>query len=166
MRVHKEHRIECTPQRFFELMFDPEVERRMSIEGMGNQDLQLLERSVDRSPWRMRCRITPRDNLPGFVRKLVGAVFTLEEERTYQPGTDQAQGTMTPSALRDKVRMVYTLRLVPEGHGACRRIMDWEVEVRLFGVGGSIEQFAAAEIERGLDASARFLNQLLRTQTA
>lgn len=33
MRVHKEHRIECTPQRFFDLL-DPEVERRTSIDGM------------------------------------------------------------------------------------------------------------------------------------
>jgi hypothetical protein len=60
--------------------------------------------------------------------------------------------------------MSYDMRVVPDGEGACKRHMDWEVEVKIFGIGGQIEKFALAEIERGLDASARFLNGVARAE--
>src|SRR5689334_3931243 len=130
MRVHKEHRIDCTPERFHEISFDADLERRMSLEAMANQDFQILERSVDGPTWRLRTRIVPKDNMPGFIKKLVGGAFAMEEERTLDRATGRARGVMTPSALRDKVRMGYELRVEPDGAGACRRIMDWEVEVK------------------------------------
>jgi hypothetical protein len=41
--------------------------------------------------------------------------------------------------------------------------MEWEVEVKVFGLGGQIEKFAASEIERGMESSATFMNQYAKT---
>jgi hypothetical protein len=59
--------------------------------------------------------------------------------------------------------MGYTIRLIEAGENAVRRIMEWEVEVKVFGLGGQIEKFAASEIERGMDSSATFMNQYAKT---
>lgn len=159
MRVQREHRIEMPMARYIELMFDPEFDKRMNLEAMNSQAYQNLERSVDGPSWVMRSKITPQDNMPGFLKKLLGGSFYFDERRTHQKGSDTASGELTPSSLKDKVRMTYKIRLVPDGENACRRIMEWDVEVKIFGVGGQIEKFAAGEMERGMDVSARFFNQ-------
>ena len=78
---------------------------------------------------------------------------------THQKGADSVSAVMVPSVMRDKLKMSYTMRVVPKGDSACLRVMDWEVEVKVFGIGGRIEKFAAGEIERSLDASANFMNK-------
>ena len=159
MKLVKEHRINVPVARYIELAFDPSFEKRLSIEGMGNQACETLSRSVDGATWTMHTRISPPDNMPAFIKKLVGGGFSMEDRRSHNKGAMDASGELLPSALRDKVKMSYKLRLVADGDQACRRIMDWEIEVKIFGIGGQVEKFIAAEIEKGLDASARFFNQ-------
>jgi hypothetical protein len=163
MRFTKEHRIQIPASRYFELAFDPTFDKRINLEGMQIQSWDLIERNVDGPSWTLRCRITPPDNMPGFIKKLVGGSFHYEEKRTHVKGSDTITGEMTPNVLRDKLRMGYKARIVPDGDNACKRIMDWELEVKIFGVGGQIEKFASGEIERGTDASARFFNSQAAT---
>jgi hypothetical protein len=158
MRLTKEHRINLPASRYLELIFDPDFDRRLNLEGMHIQAWDLLDRNVDGPTFRMRSRVTPQDNMPGFIKKLVGSTFSYEEQRTHQKGSDTVTAEMTPNVMRDKLRMGYKLRVVPDGDKACRRIMDWEVEVKIFGLGGQIEKFALAEVEKGTDASARYVN--------
>src|SRR4051794_18867091 len=107
MRVHKEHRIECSAERFWELTFDPEFQKAMNIEAMSASSYEMLERSVEGPTWRMRSRTTPKDNMPGFIKKLVGGSFAYEDVITHDKGTDRATSAMTPSALKDKTRMSF-----------------------------------------------------------
>lgn len=159
MKLVKEHRINLPLGRYIELAFDPSFEKRISIEGMGNQACETLSHSVDGPTWTMHTRITPPDNMPAFIKKLVGGGFWMEDRRSHPKGSMEASGELVPSALRDKVKMGYKLRLISDGDQACRRIMDWDIEVKIFGIGGQVEKFIAGEIEKGLDASARFFNQ-------
>jgi hypothetical protein len=158
MRFQKEHRIELSSARFLELTFDTDFMRRMNTEAMKVQAYDSLERKVDGAVWTMKNRVTPQDNMPGFLKKLIGGGFYYEESLSHSKGSDTVTCTMQPSAMREKLRMGYTMRVRPEGDHAIRRIMEWEVEVKIFGVGGQIEKFAAAEIERGLESSAHFMN--------
>ena len=159
MKFQKVHRIQLPAARFMEIMFDHEFDKRLVVEGMNNQACDLISRSVDGPTWTLHSRVTPQDNMPAFIKKLVGGGFALEERRTHQTGSGRARGEMLPSALRDKVRMVYDVSVVPDGDVACKRVMDWDIEVKIFGLGGQIEKFIAGEIERNLDASARYINQ-------
>lgn len=158
MRIHKEHRIELPASRFLELTFDGDFQKRMNTEAMGTDNFEVLERSVEEEMWRMRNRVTPKDNMPGFLKKLIGGSFFYEEQLTRRRGEDTVTATMAPSTLKDKMTMGYEMRVVSDGDNGCRRIMDWNVEIRIFGLGGQIEKFAAAEIERGMESSARFFN--------
>ena len=159
MRFQKEHRIELPMARLIELTFSADFMHRMNIEAMKVQVYDSLERNVDGNTWTMRNRITPQDNMPGFLKKLIGGGFHYEETVTHQKGSDTVTGNMVPSVMRDKLKMNYTMRVRPDGDNACRRSMEWEVEVKIFGVGGQIEKFAAGEIDRGMEASAQYLNQ-------
>ena len=158
MRFKKEHRLNVSAARYFEIMFDSDYDKRMNLEGMNIAKWELLERNVDGTIWTMRTRVTPPDNMPGFVKKIAGDTFSYEEKRTHTKGSDTASAEMIPSVMRDKLRMAYRLQIVPDGENACKRIMDWELEVKIFAIGGQIEKFAAGEIEKGTDASARYIN--------
>jgi len=158
MRLKKEHRLNIPASRYFELMFDPEFDKKLNLEGMGIAKWELLDRNVDGASWSQRVRITPPDNMPGFVKKIVGDSFHYEERRTHQKGSDSASGEMTPNVMRDKLKMGYRMQIIPDGENACRRIMDWEIEVKIFAIGGQIEKFAMGEVEKGTDASAKFFN--------
>ena len=159
MRFQKEHRIELPMARLIELTFSADFMHRMNIEAMKVQVYDSLERNLEGSTWTMRNRITPQDNMPGFLKKLIGGGFNYEETVTHQKGSDTVTGNMVPSVMRDKLKMNYTMRVRPDGDNACRRSMEWEVEVKIFGVGGQIEKFAAGEIERSMEASAQYLSQ-------
>ena len=159
MRFSREHRIEIPASRMIELTFDPAFMKRMNVEAMKVQNYESLSRSVDGATWTMKNRITPQDNMPGFIQKLVGGGFHYEETVTHQKGADSVSAVMVPSVMRDKLKMSYTMRVVPKEDSACLRVMDWEIEVKVFGIGGQIEKFAAGEIERSLDASANFMNK-------
>lgn len=159
MRFSKEHRIEISASRLIELTFDPAFMKRLNIEAMKVQQYDPLDRNVAGAVWTMKNRITPQDNMPGFIKKLVGGGFNYEESVTHTKGSESVAAVMVPSVMRDKLRMAYTMRVIPAGENACRRIMDWEVEVKIFGIGGQIEKFAASEIERSLESSASFLSK-------
>lgn len=159
MRFQKEHRIELPMARLIELTFSADFMHRMNIEAMKVQVYDSLERNLEGNTWTMRNRITPQDNMPGFLKKLIGGGFHYEETVTHQKGSDTVTGNMVPSVMRDKLKMNYTMRVRPDGDNACRRSMEWEVEVKIFGVGGQIEKFAAGEIERSMEASAQYLSQ-------
>lgn len=159
MRFTKEHRIELPMSRVIELTFDPEFMRRMNTEAMKVQQYDSLARDVSGATWTMKNRIAPQDNMPGFIKKIVGGSFYYEESVTHQKGTGEVRANMVPSVMADKLRMGYTMRLRPDGENACIRSMDWEVEVKVMLVGGQIEKFAAGEIERGTESSAQFFNR-------
>src|SRR3954468_16857646 len=105
MRFQKEHRIELSTARFLELLFDPDFMRRVNTEAMKVQAYECLERKVDGTLWTMKNRVTPQDNMPGFLKKLIGGSFSYEESLSHQKGSDTITATMTPSAMRDKLRM-------------------------------------------------------------
>lgn len=159
MKVRTEHRIACAPHKFWELFFNPDFRRGLNMQGMAANDYMVLERETHGPSWKMRSKIVPKDNMPGFLKKLVGSAFHFEETTTYESGSNRARVQMIPSALRDKVRMNYEIQVVPDGESACKRVMEWDIEVKLFGVGGMAEKFAANEVVSGGDAGARFFNQ-------
>jgi hypothetical protein len=105
--------------------------------------------------------MVPKDNLPGFVKKLVGDRFSFEEHLVREAGSDVAICTITPSALADRAHLSYELRIVPDGENRCRRIMDWTVDIDVFAVGERLEKFAVDEIRRDLDTMARGINARL-----
>jgi hypothetical protein len=165
MKVRTEHRIDCAANKFWELWFNPDFRRGLNVKGMAANDYTILEHATHGPSWTMRSKIVPKDNMPSFLKKLVGSTFHFEETTTYEHGSNRARVQMVPSALRDKVRMNYEVHVVPDGDNACKRVIEWDVEVKLFGVGGLAEKYAANEILTGGDAGARFFNQHIGGET-
>lgn len=159
MRFTKEHRIELSASRFIECSFEPEFLKRMNLSAMGVQTFETQSRDVDGDIWTIKNRVTPADNMPGFIKKLVGQSFYYDEVVTHKKGSDTITATMTPSVLRDKFKMSYTLRVHPLGESACRRVMDWDIEIKIFGIGGQVEKFAAGQVESGLEQSASYMSK-------
>ena len=53
--------------------------KRMNVEAMKVQNYESLSRSVDGATWTMKNRITPQDNMPGFIKSSSVAAFTTKK---------------------------------------------------------------------------------------
>jgi len=159
MRLRKESRIACTPQRYWQLVLDPEFDRRHAIEALAVARYELLERSQEGDVLTLRTRHFPKRNMPRFVKKWVGEELSFETCMRVNLATNEAQATMTLSVRPDMVTMGYTMRLDPDGPGRCRSTMDWEVRIASFGA--IFEGFVISQLKPALDASARFINVAL-----
>lgn len=70
-----------------------------------------------------------------------------------------------PSLLEDKVQARGQMVIRPHGQGQCERLVDFEVGVKLFGLGGIVETFVEKTVRRGYDDSGEFLQRYLAGQT-
>lgn len=156
MRIDKEHRIACTPARFWELVFDPDFDRRQALEALQVERYELLERADDGHTLSLRTRIFPKSNMPGFVKRWVGEDLSYEACLRRELGSNEAQATMTMSVMPEKIALGYRMRVVPDGDDRCLRLMQWEV--RIASLGGIFERFVLAQLTPAMDASARFFD--------
>lgn len=66
-----------------------------------------------------------------------------------------------PSLMEDKVEAKGQMVIVPHGDGGCERIVNFEVSVKVFGLGKIVESFVEMTVRRGYDDSGEFLKSYL-----
>lgn len=99
---------------------------------------------------RMRTYIVPRVDLPGVISKLVGDTMIAYEELTiYDPATRHATVDVS-SAGGDLIKVHATSQFTEQPDGIHTHI-EIQVDVKIFGIGGMIERFIAAETKKRYD---------------
>jgi len=96
-------------------------------------------------------RELPTDELPSFVRNLVGETLALTETQDWGPvGTDGARhGTLTVDIAGAPIDLAGTLLLVPGGEGSVETV-EGDLTARVPFIGGKIEQAAAPAIQSAI----------------
>lgn len=97
-------------------------------------------------------------SLPGPVAKLLGSGFRQTEDGQFNKSTRVYQWKVTPSTIADKLREEGTLRAEERGDG-CRIIVDYELEAKVFGVGGLLESTIEKNLREEWDQIAGFYNR-------
>ncbi len=106
-------------------------------------------------------RISPDREIPGPMRKVIGADrIEYTEYIEYKWGSHQAIWRTESSILPDKVDARGTLGFEARGNGVVRWV-EGEVKVKVFGVGGLVERFVVADVEKGYDNAAGFTHKWL-----
>lgn len=155
------HEILCTADRFWSLVFDPEISSRFYLDTLGFPEYAVLDRQENDDTLNCKTSVRPKLSLPGPLLKLFGPEFRYVVDIHYDRNSGIHQWRSTPSTLADKIRCEGMARVEPCGDDRIRRIIEVEFEARIFGVGGLIESTAEKEIRESLDANAAFLNQTL-----
>lgn len=125
-------------------------------------DRELIEREQKGSHLRRVVRVAPRGReIPGPVAKVLGADrIEYTEHLDYDFGTYRGTWKTISSVLPDKVESGGTFAFQAAGDGV-KRILEGEVKVKIFGVGGMIERFIVADVEKSYDQAAGFTRDWL-----
>lgn len=166
MELEFRHDIECDAATYFDrCIFSDAFWRRVYGEVLGFPKFETLEMKTEGVRKTRTVRIEPPlAGLPAAVRKVVGERMSYVEVGTYDSQTGRYSFEVTPSTWPGKVRTDGVMWCEPRGTKQSVRIAKVTIEVRLFAVGGIIEDKIAKDLRRSYDATAAFTNRWLKEQ--
>ena len=163
MRFTVQHTYPIAADRFFtEMFFDPEYNRTLYLDGLGFGafDVEREDRDASGQVEHRTVRVQPKLNMPKPVAKLLGSAFTYREVGAMEGDAWESQ--IIPSRLADKVALRTRMTVTPVGEDTCLRTAEFDIQVRIFGVGkvfeGFIERTLRESYHKAGVHSARWLN--------
>ncbi|MEZ4472595.1 MAG: DUF2505 family protein [bacterium] len=125
--------------------------------GFGSFTVTRQEQDATGQVIRRVAQVRPTLRAPAPVAKLLGDALDLRGA-----GERDGQGrwvtTISPR-LADKITIRTTMSTVAIDGAACDRVADFEVDVRLFGLGGMVEKFVEGTLRESYEKAARFSAQ-------
>jgi len=158
-KVHLSHEINCSPEVFWKLYFDPIFTEALLREAIKVDEFKVVKQEENE---REIVRITtgkPRISAPAAVQKIIGNNFSYTEEARFDRTAQTLRWKISLSTFTDKTRNEGVLRVEPIGPDRIRRIADAEVEARIFGMGGMMESGMEKQMLEGWAAGAEFTNR-------
>lgn len=159
MEIRISHSFPCAPRAYWDLAWDPELERE--IRAAAEVDFTVLEERVEGARAFSRTRVAPRRELPLVAQKALG-----QARLSYVQEIDQDNDALTtrwrvvPDVLTEKVRCQGSSRVVPSA-GGCERIIEGAIDVSIPLVGGAVERVILGEIERSYERAAEVIRRRL-----
>ena len=157
------HEFECDEKTFWEkCTFDEEFNRRLFLEHLKfpgwkcaqEDDGKKIHRKVHVDP--------PIGNVPGPVKKAMGDKLSYIEEGTYDRSTQKYVFTAIPSTMADKTKTTGELYTEKLGDKRIARIAKLKVEVKVFMIGGMIEEVILRDMKDSYNAAAKFTETFLK----
>jgi hypothetical protein len=158
-KVHLSHEINCSPEVFWKLYFDPVFTEALLREAIKVDDFKVVKMEEND---REIVRVTtgkPRIAAPAAIQKIIGDNFSYTEEARFDRQTQTLRWKISLSTFTDKTRNEGTMRLEPIGTDRVRRIADAEVEAKIFGMGGMMESGMEKQMIEGWGTGAEFTNR-------
>jgi hypothetical protein len=146
------HTFDCTPERFWQMYWDPEFDAMMRRNAAVQREL--LEERREGDVVVRRLRITPERELPAAASALVGAKkLVYEQENRWDERNNVLHWRVIPTVLPGKLDAHGNFRVnaVP---GGCEQVVEGEINVNVRFVGGQIEKFVVAEVEKSYEKTA------------
>lgn len=171
MKFTIRHPYAVEPEEFWrDVFFDREYNEKMYREGLQFEAFDIVEETTPADGRRTRkIRVTPKLDAPGPIRKLIGDSFSYVEEGRLEitgPNTPRWISRVLPSKLADKSTVKAEMWLERTGPGQSDRVAEFDVEVKIFGVGGMVEKFLEKSMRENYQKAAEFTNQWLRARKA
>ncbi len=101
------------------------------------------------------------ENLPAAMQRLMGDRLGYVEEGTWDRATRVYRYRITPTLMPEKTRIEGVFRVERLGDKKIRRTSETHVEVKVFGIGGMIEDRTIADTKRNFEATAQFTRRFL-----
>jgi len=160
MKVTISHEFACDPQTFWDkLFFNAEYNQALYKTELQFPQYEVLEEKDEGSSIVRRVRVTPKQEAPAAIQKLVGGAFSYVEEGRFDKAAKRYTFKVVPGTLAEKIRSEGELRAEPVGPKRMRRVVDMTIEVKIFGVGGMVEGFVSKSTQDVYARAAAFTNR-------
>lgn len=156
VRFTLRHDLRCSEERFWRLFFDRDFSLEM-YRALGFPKFEVVEQEETETFIRRVVTGTPKLDVPGPVAKLLGPGFSYREEGRMER-SEKAFRFVMKTPLEGKLRTEGVQRCEPRGESACLRVVELEVEAKVFGLGGMLEAATEKSLRKGWGDSAGFIN--------
>jgi hypothetical protein len=161
------HELDCSIQDYWDkCVFDNGFNKKLYVERLHFHSFVPLE-SKDLGDRRTKkCTMEPPlTGIPGPAKKVIGDALKYSEDGYLDKKTMRYQGTITPSMLPDKTHVSAELWCEPSPSGdpnRCVRFARVKVEVKVFVVGGMVEDKIMQDLRGSYDAEAAFVREWVK----
>ena len=160
MKVTYSHIFNCDADTYWTKIFlDPDFNRSLYLDGLKFPEYEILEERDTGNTVVRRCRVLPKQDAPAVIQKAVGGKFSYVEEGTFDKTTKRYRFKVVTASMADKIHTDGEMRVEPAGDKRCKRIMDMNIEVKIFGIGGMVESFVSKSMQDSYDQAAAFTNK-------
>ena len=162
VRFSIEHVLQASEERFWADIFrSEEFNRALYIGHLGfGYELE----SWDPVTCHRRARISPVTNVPKPLTNLLGGEISLVEDGSCDEAARRYDFRIIPSRLHERIGVKGRVETTPLTDRTCRRIVSFEIEVRMFGIGHVIESFLETTTREQYEDNAAFINQYLAAE--
>ena len=157
------HVIECEVDAFWRNFLDDDFHRNLFVNQLYYPVYRLLERTEQADIVRRRIEIMPKVDMPAAVAKVLGDKFSYCEAGEFDRAAGVYRFSLVPPAGTPAGMATCggVMRAEPAPNGKTTRIIDIDVEVHMFGLGGMLERFALKAAQNIFDQQAPLLNRAL-----
>lgn len=158
------HVLDCDESTYWdECIFDADYNRTLYAEALRFPGYEILELSETPEARIKRARILPPIvGLSAPLKKLVGDKLAYVEDGRFDKRTRRYTSRITPSVLADKTKTSGEVWCEPADGGKITRVARIRVDVRVFGLGGMVEDKLLSDLRRSYDVAAEFTNAWLK----
>jgi hypothetical protein len=162
MELVMRHDFECDQDVYWKCVFDDEYNKRLYVDLLKFRECTKLsfEDKGDVITRRIKLNPPPTD-LPGPVAKVVGDLSWVEEG-SYDKKTHKYKVKVVTASMPDKTRISGENWTEPKGDKKCVRVARFDIEVKVFMVGGIVEKRIAEDMKKSYDAAAKFTNEFVK----
>ncbi len=125
---------------------------------LGHQDVKIVEHTEHAGVVRVTSRRKVPMEVPGFAKRFLNPLNTVEQTDEWQPATAKGErhGTWKVSASGVPVSVGGILHLVAAGKGHTLVEITGEVACSIPFVGGKLASYVGADVERTMSAEEQF----------
>lgn len=161
------HEFDIDPKGYWEIFFDDaynvELYKRTKI-----KNRNIVSQTDDGKVLRRTQRLTPDQELPGFIKSIINDV-TYTEHDIFHRERSEMEVVIEPAMMKNKFdfRAIYSVKPVgAEGSGKCRRVFEGDSKVSVMLVGGQIEKYMIDEMRKSYDEAAKVTAEFIARRKA
>ena len=159
-----EHTFDCSEDTLWQtLFFDEEFTRRLYKDTLRFPVWRLIEQKVTDDTMIRKVEVQPLvENVPGPIKKVLGDRFGYIEQGTFDKKKHRYRFRVIPTSMPDKTTIDGEMYSEPLGDNRVKRIVDFNIEVRVMMIGKMIEQKSIDDTRASYDKMATFLRSYLK----
>lgn len=148
-------------------VFDPDFNRKLYVGELHFPVWKLLDSKEDESTITRRVQVDPPiGNMPGPLKKLIGDRLSYVEEGVFDKKAKRYTFKVVPSTLTDKTKVHGEMWVEKLGDANSQkriaRVTKVSVEVKVFLVGGMVEERILSDLRSSYDKGTSFTNRTIK----
>ena len=161
MKFTLRHPYSIEPEAFWrDVFFDPAYNEALYRKALQFEAFKVIEETQGPDGRRARkMSVTPKIDAPGPIKSLLGDSVSYVEDGHLDLAKPSWVVKVLPSKLADKSSIRSEMWLERTGPGQSDRVANFEIEVKIFGIGGLVEKAAEKNMREGWETAAGWMRK-------